>query len=124
MELYKLNILLTDIIPIVNYAWARSFNNIETNIKAIRGRGWGPLNRLLIQHLEIVSSRQSPDVQSSQTSSTNEHINSDNPSPSPSPAMKMKVEIQDINFNSGYAGEVIQSILKKAQRDQQMLHNI
>ena len=40
--MFKLNIVRSDIIPIVNYAWARSFNNVSTNKKAIRDRGWGP----------------------------------------------------------------------------------
>ena len=42
--MFKLNVERLDIIHIVNYAWERSFNNVDTNRKAIRDRGWGPLN--------------------------------------------------------------------------------
>ena len=54
MGMFNLNIICLDIIPIVNYAWARSFNNFITNKKAIRDRGWGPLNKILLQHPEIL----------------------------------------------------------------------
>jgi hypothetical protein len=48
-----LEIIPTDIIPIVNFAWSGSFDNTVTNIKAILERGWFPLNRMLLLHLEI-----------------------------------------------------------------------
>jgi len=32
--------------------------------------------------------------------------------------------VEDINFNEGFAGEVIQTILRRAQRDQQTLDNL
>ena len=40
----KSELLSTDIVPMVSYAWGRSFVRVEKNLKAIRGRGWGPLN--------------------------------------------------------------------------------
>jgi hypothetical protein len=43
----------TDIIPIVNYAWHGSFDNVVTNKKAILDRGWFPLNRMLLLHPDI-----------------------------------------------------------------------
>ena len=46
--LFKLNIVRTDIVPIVNYVRADWFNNIDTKKKAIRDRGWGPLNKKLL----------------------------------------------------------------------------
>jgi hypothetical protein len=49
----ELEILPTDIIPIVNYAWNGSFDNVETNKKAILERGWFPLNRMLLLHSDI-----------------------------------------------------------------------
>ena len=39
--------------------------------------------------------------------------------PSSSQDTSSKVEIENIDFNSCYAGEVIQTILKKAQQDEQ-----
>jgi hypothetical protein len=48
-----IELIPTDIIPIVNYAWSGSFDNVETNIKAILERGWFPLNRVLLLHPDI-----------------------------------------------------------------------
>jgi hypothetical protein len=48
-----LELLPTDIIPIVNYAWCGSFDNVTNNIKAILERGWNPLNRMLLLHPEL-----------------------------------------------------------------------
>lgn len=45
-----LEILPTDIIPMVNYAWSGSFANLASNLEAIVERGWSPLNRNLLLH--------------------------------------------------------------------------
>ena len=63
MGMFKLNVAQADIIPIVNYAWARSFNNVDMNKKAIRDRGWDPLNKILLQYPEISCSKSSSDTQ-------------------------------------------------------------
>jgi len=46
----------TDIIGIVNDAWAVSFERKLTNKKAICERGWGPCNRNLLKYKEIHNS--------------------------------------------------------------------
>ena len=38
------SLLPTDIVPLVNFAWDKSFTRIELNKKAIADRGWDPLN--------------------------------------------------------------------------------
>ena len=38
------SILPTDIIPIINFAWERSFAQVESSKKVISDRGWCPLN--------------------------------------------------------------------------------
>jgi hypothetical protein len=48
-----LEILPTDIIPMVNYAWAGRFDNTMINIKAILEGGWHPLNRMLLLHPKV-----------------------------------------------------------------------
>jgi hypothetical protein len=45
----------SDIIPLVNQAWDRSFANDVTNKKAIAERGWGPLNQNVLLHEEIAN---------------------------------------------------------------------
>jgi hypothetical protein len=47
----------TDVIPIVNYAWERSFNVVRNNKKAILQRGWFPLNRALLLQPEVLQTR-------------------------------------------------------------------
>ena len=46
-------ILATDIIPMVNYAWSKSFARVDTNKKAIASRGWNPLNYNLLTNKQI-----------------------------------------------------------------------
>ena len=48
MGLFKLNLRRTNIIPIVNYAGGGSFPRVRSNLKAIRERGWRPLNQILL----------------------------------------------------------------------------
>ena len=57
MGLFKMNLVCTNIIPIVNYVLKKSFANVNNNFKAISDRGWGPLNRILLSHPEIINSQ-------------------------------------------------------------------
>jgi hypothetical protein len=52
----QLELIPYDIIPIVNYAWQGSFDNLENNRKAILDRGWWPLNRMLLLHPDLHNS--------------------------------------------------------------------
>jgi hypothetical protein len=45
-----LEICPNDIVPLVNYAWDRSFAIKSTNVQAILERGWFPLNKALLLH--------------------------------------------------------------------------
>jgi hypothetical protein len=38
----------TDVVPLVNKAWASSFGDAEKGLNALAGRGWNPLNRALL----------------------------------------------------------------------------
>ncbi len=133
MGMYKLNLLRTDIIPIVNAAWTKSFAKTNSNLKAIQDRGWGPLNKVLLHHPEICSSKptsspsDSPprlthkDDYSLSSPSSEDH----SLSPIPRPLMnKDIIDVEDINFNEGFAGDVIQTILRRAHRDQKTLQNL
>jgi hypothetical protein len=42
--------LPTDIIPLLNIAWPKSFGNQERAARAIEARGWNPLNYSLLDH--------------------------------------------------------------------------
>ena len=128
MGMFKMNLVRTDIIPIVNYAWKRSFNNVSNNLKAIADRGWGPLNRVLLSHPEIISSKPNsmdkmiPSISNDIT--TVDNISTEVKNVSRHDVDEKFVPIEDLNFNSGFAGDVIATILRKAQRDAQILKNI
>ena len=50
MNVKSLNINRSDIIPIINFAWSKSFANVENNVKAIRDQGWVPLTSTILQY--------------------------------------------------------------------------
>ena len=60
-NLFNTNIERSDIVPIENYAWNHSFAKIESNRRAIAERGWNPLNRKLLSHPQIVSTKRNED---------------------------------------------------------------
>jgi hypothetical protein len=45
--------VVTDIIPLINTAWAKSFAKVDSSRKAILRRGWNPLNYVLLDHPEL-----------------------------------------------------------------------
>ena len=47
---YDLQLLKTDIIPLVRKAWPMAFGRIRNNLNAISERGWNPYNRNLLLH--------------------------------------------------------------------------
>ena len=49
--------LPTDIIPIINKAWARSFANVAYGKKALAERGWNPLNIALLTNKDVLDTR-------------------------------------------------------------------
>jgi hypothetical protein len=146
MGFFNLNIQHSDIIPIVNYAWTRSFANTQINLQATRERGWDPLNQILLTHPDIASSKsvvvdsniqdhRNIDIEitrglialeingvSQQSTFSN---GSDVMVPNNDVIVPEKyVDFDELNFNEGYAGHVIQSILNKSQRDAQTVKNI
>ncbi len=43
-----------DVIPIINKIFHRAFGRVASNQRAISHRGWGPLNRKLLEHPHLV----------------------------------------------------------------------
>ena len=126
MGMYKLNLVRTNVIPIVNFAWNKSFAKTSSNLKAICDRDWGPLNKVLLHHIEIKSSKPACSIHDSppRLSPGTSPRSSPTPMP-PRPLMKKDViDVKDLNFNEGFTGDVIQTILRRAQRDQQTLNNL
>jgi hypothetical protein len=55
-------IVKTDIMPLVNEAWGKSFARRESNKKAISARGWNPLNRGCLKDPEVLATKPAPKV--------------------------------------------------------------
>ena len=51
-----MELLSTDIIPIINKAWENLFSEVEPNKKAIVERGWSPYNINLLIHQQLCDS--------------------------------------------------------------------
>ena len=47
----------TDIVPLANKASLRSFARVECNKRAIARRGWNPLNRVLLEHPDVIKTK-------------------------------------------------------------------
>jgi hypothetical protein len=85
----------TNIIPIINAAWPKSFGNVNFAPKAIADRGWGPLTYNLLKHPDIVSSRYKGNQQLNDASTS---------TPRGSTAASIS-DISTINTTTGSAGD-------------------
>ena len=56
-----MELLPSDIMPIVNHAWKKSFGNLSNTRKAIYHRGWYPLNRNLLLDKDLRETMTSED---------------------------------------------------------------
>ena len=54
-SLLPMELVPTDIIPLLNYTWKYSSAQVETNKKAIYERGWHPYNRNLLLYPELTT---------------------------------------------------------------------
>jgi hypothetical protein len=136
----------TDIIPLVNYAWERSFMKVESNKRAICDRGWYPLNRNLLLEpilretmtLKDLEEEKATGLHPGYDSQLQQEDNTNNITPvatsinSPSPNMRRhnksfhvnnyvtlegNVITPDINFGNGLTQHYIKNIIKKADRE-------
>ena len=69
------NFCSTDVIPLVKTAFSQSFAMKERAIKAIRDRGWGPLNYALLEHKEILKTKVTVTASTSETNTTTPSLN-------------------------------------------------
>ena len=117
LGLIDTNLKRTDIVPIVNYCWERSFQRTESNKKAIAMRGWNPLNYILLDSPEVASKEVVP------------------PSPHPPPIVTVNTDEDttlsslsnndiDINFRDGLAGHCVLSLLQQAAKDKECMENL
>ena len=57
----------TNIIPLINRVFHKSFGAINSNLKALSDRGWNPPNRKLLEHKELSDDSIAPVVDNIRT---------------------------------------------------------
>ena len=119
-NLFNTNLERTDIVPIINYAWEKSFAKIDSNKRAIAERGWNPLNRNLLKHPAILNTKtMNPPTQQTETSSisdlTDDGIDCQLETKSSIPV--------NINFARGKSNEVLTDILQSFIRSEEAVKN-
>ena len=103
---------LTDIVPILAKAWPDCYGDIHGNVKAILERGWGPLNRGVLHHPDILRTKKKIE-----SSSTNSNItNNINPSIIDESTTNNDL-LDDANVSSGAAYSVLSTLATAKRRD-------
>jgi hypothetical protein len=98
----------TDIIPLVNFAYPLSFGIVERGKKAIRNRGWGPLNYTLLRNADILSTKGRPAEQE-----TSEPTGGGGDSST----VDVRTHATALNTQKGYAAELLEGIVREAMKD-------
>ena len=101
-----------DIIPIVKYAWDRSFALSESNRRAIAVRGWNPLNYALLDNIEIQRLCDKPNVSKLAGTDLHDEISTE------------ELTKMGLNLRSGYAGRCVLQLLQLAKRDSVMIQRL
>jgi hypothetical protein len=57
----------TDIIPLINRVFHKSYGSINSDLKALADRGWNPPNRKLLEHKELIDDSISPIIENTLT---------------------------------------------------------
>ena len=132
MGLKLIEIERYDVIPIVNYAWERSFKREETNKRAIAERGWNPLNRALLLHKEVMKTKKKTAVSpievseeslGDETPRTTSSFSSTSTSP-PTPSVVKNLDAKYLNVSSGFAGTCVVDILQYAIKKKAIEENL
>ena len=58
-----MELLPTDIIPLINKYWVHSFAEVESNKKSIAERGWFPYNQNLLMHKQLRDTMTMKDIE-------------------------------------------------------------
>jgi hypothetical protein len=134
----SVELVSTDIIPLVNYAWDLSFALVDSNKKAIWERGWCPLNRNLLLHPSLRETMTDIDIMNEQEEGLNPMLDKNLVGEYPSnsttaehervPTMRTNtcntprrgasnddnLHHHDINFSQGLSQYYIKQVIKKA----------
>ena len=123
----NINLYKSDVIPIVNCWWDRSFARVDTKRKVITQRGWNPLNYALHDlsnlhhgnqsktHFQPVQPpKQMPDIPLNIDCSQEFKLSTLSSSPM----------FPKINFRNGFTGKCIFDLLQQAPKDKHCIANL
>ena len=133
----RLNLPITikrpDIIPIVNRAWKRSFSVVKSNQSAIEERGWNPPNMALLHHPAIIPTKPQPPLLNT-TASNPVILLDEEETISVSNARNQSMEtrttgtsisvMEDLNYDTGNAGEMITDVIMWAKDNDSLKRNV
>ena len=123
----------TDLIPLINIAWNKSFARIDTNRKAIAARGWNPLNYHLLMDPELRATMTASEIQNesckiilpssmkpNQVSASSSSINNETSSTSDAPPDSHNIETtgtqqSSLNFSTGVSAECLNALVGSQQ---------
>jgi hypothetical protein len=94
----------TDIIPLINRIFHKSYGSVNSNLKAMADRGWNPLNRRLLEHKELIDDSIEPIVPNTLTNATNDNSSEGTISQ---------------NIHEGFAGSVLDRMIAQRARSSQ-----
>jgi hypothetical protein len=101
--------LMTDIIPLVNYAYPLLFGNVQRGRKAIANRGWGPLMYILLQNPDIILSMKTGSTVVASLEQESSEGNRDNDGISSS---------STLNRKKGLAGKLMDDFVRAEMQDE------
>jgi hypothetical protein len=93
-----------EVVIVVNAAWKKSFARVDYNREAIAARGWNPLTRNLLDHPEILATKEAPQE------SAEEQVEPDSQDSARSIAATL-------NFGSGLSNTVMVDIMQNIDRE-------
>jgi hypothetical protein len=100
----KPQILPTDVIPIVNNAWACSFARTSRRRQALAERGWNPCNRSLLFHKDVLATKTKMDAEQP---SAQQPLRSNDLMAELTLASAKVVATTDLNLDEGYVADVV-----------------
>lgn len=135
------NLQKSDIIPIINKAWANSFAIVDSNKSAIAERGWNPPNSALLFHPDILATRpveehaddeldelSDEELENTAATSLTGDSNDNNTIQVMTGAHNStnlsQSSLDDMNFENGLSGEYFNDLLLYASRRQGMADNV
>ena len=119
-------LLPTDLMPLINKAWSKSFARVDKNKKAIAERGWNPLNFNLLLNPEIRATMTKEEIENEASSNSitlPSSLSQSNPSPNEDPSLTITDSSittvstfqPSLNFDTGTSAFCLDAILKQQQ---------